>query len=240
MLSYLLFAQTARASDTEEVPIDIVPPEAVKAVNDSFPDAQVVSVSKVSYDGKEAYMMTIIFKGSEFDIMVRANGRFLGRREPALSGKDFPAMFSVFVGSLLPGCAGAIIMIRSVRRILHKESPAPIEWSQAWLGAVIALSVALILILQATKGGRPRDISVAFVQLAALGALSASIVEIGVHVIRYARGNRRVNRIWILTFCLFSLTFGAASVLVEANRRDNWNRQVTAHALDLPNAGGLR
>ena len=229
VLISLISAQPARAADAEEVPPDKLPPKVTEELSNWSKDAEVVAATREREDGKECYLVTLVDKGQRMDLYVAPDGRFCGRKEQEVTGKDLSGLLLAALGlSVIPGAigaAGARILIQCLR--LKRRSEL-LEWTAAWFGGAIVMGILWSMLATLRLH---RDLIVVVLLCSIVGGISASIIQIVALTIQWIRGCRTASPLWIFVFFLIAVTILCLAIPFEVLRRQRFNQAVKAHAL---------
>lgn len=206
-LTILLFASPAHASESEEIPIEALPPALIEHVNSSFKGAELRRAWRESESDQSCYVVSIFYRGRTHSYYFSRNGDSFAAKDEMPSLLDLPEYVLRLGVILLLGCPAGAFSRWCARTSTENKLSLRREWVSTWGGA----TAFLIIVLFAAPDGvgrRGKDVLVVVLEGVVWGGLAASVVEV---VANTRGGNRRV----ILGFGLASLTFIVLAVLVQ-------------------------
>jgi hypothetical protein len=220
VLACLLCSSPVHAGDREEIARDS--PALTVALQENFKGTELLQAFREVENGKECYSVRLRSGGQMLEYYISPDGHSLIFKNQVFSLERMPErlagclIISLFPCALAGACSRWLCQASSATKMTVFS-----EWLSAWVGAVIALGMVLLVF----KHARYRDVPIEACECFIFGVISASFVEALGLMAQSTRGYRR----WILGFC----TLATLSIVMQQfvgmlgmERENQHNRQI--------------
>jgi hypothetical protein len=237
VVTYFLVPLQVQADNTEDLPVEKLPPAVATHIADSYTHAEVLRVQKVVENNKECYELTIRDEGEVLHLYASSDGRLLARKEDPFALEGIAGMligYALFL--LLPTMAVGFFFRWLVQSMWPRKLSIVAEWISAWSAASAVIAIVLLSLATVPSA---KDIPVIILQCVVWAGVSASLLEVIVLSLQSSRGVRPTNRAAIRKLCLVGSLAILFSIPVQTWRVVRTNEYFRALALRSPKPWGF-
>jgi hypothetical protein len=222
LLSCLALSPPCRGDEGVEIDFNRMPQAARDRLAETFPGADFLQAWQIVENGNECYVVRPFGKDSIREYYVSPDGAAIIIRDQVISATQIPRwLLGILCVALVPGALAGACTRWLAQGVYEGKLSVVSEWLVAWLGATLGIG---FLLSQVARVPRYTDSLADVLACLALGAISASIVEVLGLTAQSLRGYRARCCRTILVTSVTGFVFLALSAPIDMLRIERQNQ----------------